>query len=51
MVYCDAPSGCVEEGTTISIDCFRSQDLAVQSRITVNTKDGTAVGMLLVLVW
>ena len=41
---CGIPEGCVEEGNTVTVTCTRSQDLTEQSRIRVNTADGSATG-------
>ena len=44
VITCPPPEGCVEEGTTFMMNCTRSLDLTVQSRIRAVSMDGTAMG-------
>jgi hypothetical protein len=42
VISCAVPEGCVMEGSSVRVTCTRSQDLSVQSRIRVGSRDGTA---------
>ena len=44
LISCAVPDDCVEEGSTVTVTCTRSIDLSEQSRIRVNTEDGSATG-------
>ena len=42
-ISCTLPmSGCVEEGSTVTVVCTRDLDRTVQSRIMITSQDGTA---------
>ena len=45
VVSCEVPDDCVEEGSSVTVTCTRSLDLSEQSRIQVNTEDGSATGL------
>ena len=44
VITCTVPDGCVEEGNSVNVTCTRSLDLTQQSRVQVNTEDGSATG-------
>ena len=44
VITCPPPVDCVPEGATILMNCTRSLDLTVGSKIRVVSMDGTATG-------
>ncbi|CAI8033447.1 CUB and sushi domain-containing protein 1, partial [Geodia barretti] len=42
IISCEVPDDCVVEGRSVTVTCTRSIDLSEQSRIRVNTEDGSA---------
>ena len=46
VISCTVPAMCVGSGEDIVVTCTRSQDLTEQTRIKVDTEDGSAIGML-----